>query len=132
MTAMACSDWPRRNLGDTFMASSRSMKAAAAILAGVTLLATVGEASARRAYYPGRGGYHYGHYGYYHRGPGVVGGLVAGTALGIIGAAAAGAAAAPYYNGYYNGYPSYVYQPGFYGYHYGYDYHPGYGYYGPY
>jgi hypothetical protein len=42
---MAYGDWPRRNLGDTFM-DSRSMKVAAALVAGVTLLATVGQASA--------------------------------------------------------------------------------------
>jgi hypothetical protein len=113
------------------MASSRLMRLAVAALAGITLVATIDEASARRADYRVRGGYHYGHY---HRGAGVLGGIVAGTALGLIGAAAAGAAAGDYYNGYpvYSYQPSYPYQPGFYGYHYGYDYHPGYGYYGPY
>lgn len=105
--------------------TSMITKAAAVVLTGATLLATVQSAEAvRNRYTHNRAGYAYN--GYQRRGPGP-GLAVAGAALGILGAATAGIAA----NRYYNGYPSYSYGPG-YGDRYGYDYHRSYGYYGPY
>ncbi len=110
------------------MSTSRSMKIVAALLAGTTLLITVGEASAyqRDRYSHQRVGVPHRGYGY-HRGN-VGGAAVAGAALGIIGAATAGIAA----DRYYNGYPAYSYGGNYDGRGYGYDYHPGHGYYGPY
>lgn len=102
---------------------SRTMKVAAAILAATTVMGTMDEAFAMNRFTHTTGGYrHYGH----RRGIGA-GGVVAGAALGILGAATAGIAA----DRYYNGYPSYSYGPG-YGSRYGYDYHGDRGYYGPY
>ncbi len=95
-----------------------------AVVLGSTLAASSGETFAKNRYTHTTSGYR--HYGSRHRGIGA-GGLVAGAALGILGAATAGIAA----DRYYNGYPAYSYGPG-YGGAYGYDYHPGYGYYGPY
>lgn len=116
------------------MTSKTLKQVGVAMLAGITLFATLDQASAyqRNRYTHTRSGVRYGGYGYHryhHRygyGP-AIGGAVAGAALGLLGAATAGIAA----DRYYEGYPAYTYGPA-YGYGYGYDYHPGYGYYGPY
>ena len=101
-------------------------KLIAAALAAVTLVGTAGQAFAdKNRYSHSRLGDHR-YYGRYHRGIGP-GGVVAGAALGVLGAAAAGVAA----DRYYNGYPAYNYGYDRPAYRYGYDYIPNHGYYGP-
>ncbi len=101
--------------------TTRGSKTMAAALTALVLVGTVSEAFADRNQYTHR---HLGG-GYRRHGIGA-GGVVAGAALGILGAAAVGAAANNY-----NGYPAYGYGAG-YGPRYGYDYIPDHGYYGPY